>query len=282
MRALLISTLSAALLITLAACSPGEKAAKSSAVEEGAKKQEPSLELAQELVNNTSNGMMKAEKIFEGPDGLHGIVVSAVNQSGPKQIVWTSENMEILLPAIAFDNKGQQINQKFLDEQKVYLSASELGDELKDKGFIVGKSGPLVTAFMDPNCGYCKQLYKALKKEIDAGRVRVRFIMVGFLDPSSITRSALILGAKDPAKALHQDEVNSGKSRRGAKEPAAEMEQKVRENTELMGRAGVIATPAIFSCEEGSETPTYATGMPQDIKGFISRLAKDPAHPACK
>lgn len=291
MRKLFLTSLSLAVALTLGACKPipNDHTYKSPRGKDAA-----SIELAQELVSTSSKGEMKADSLFDGPDGLHGIIVSRVSQPDAKQVVWASENMEVLLPSIAFDRSGTILNDKALEEhgggnvqpisggQESYISASELGDELVGEGFIVGKKGPLITAFMDPNCGYCNQLYKSVKPEIDAGNLRVRFIMVGFLQPSSTTRSATILSARNPGRALAEDEEKFGSGGISGAAPSAEMEQKVQANTELMGRAGRVATPAIFSCPEGSETPTYSTGAPQDIKGFIDGLNKNPSHPACK
>lgn len=291
MRKLFLTSLSLGIALTLGACKPipNDHTYKSPKSKDGV-----SLELAQEFVHTSSEGKMKAESLFEGPDGLHGIVVSRVDQPDAKQVVWASENMEVLLPSVAFDRSGAILNDKAMEEhagvapqpvsnvQENYISAAELGDALVDEGFIVGKKGPLITAFMDPNCGYCNQLYKDVKPEIDAGNLRVRFIMVGFLQPSSTTRSATILSARNPGRALSEDEEKFQSGGISGATPSAESEQKVRANTELMSRAGRVATPAIFSCPAGSEAPTYVTGAPQDMKAFISALDKNPSHPACK
>ena len=285
MRPLYLAPLSLAIALLLGACTPpaSDKDAKAqSSNSEGSE-----LQRAEELVKGSSQGAMKADSVFDGPDGLRGIVVSPVAEGGGKQIVWASKNLEVLLPTNALDKEGKSLNEKFLVDQKVYLSTAELGDQLKDKGFIVGKSGPLITVFMDPNCIYCNKLYKDLKKELDAGNVRARFIMVGFLKPSSVSRSVAILSAKDPAKALHQDEMNFDEANEegGAaplKEPKPEIEQQVRANTELMGRAGPVATPAILACHVGASTPTYTSGMPQDLSAFIKNLDKEASHPVCK
>ncbi|PKY11982.1 thiol:disulfide interchange protein [Acidithiobacillus marinus] len=73
-----------------------------------------------------------------------------------------------------------------------------------------GSKGPIVYDFYDPNCPYCHEIYTWLQNPIDSQQIRVRFITVGFLSPSSPGKAAAILAASDPLAALKLNENNFG------------------------------------------------------------------------
>lgn len=270
------------LLLALAACQPPSNNDKGSDTGDGASTSSSDARLnkakAKALASGASAGNVTLEKIFEGPDGLVGLIVK--NKAGGTEIAWATENLEYLLP-IAYDDKGQPFNEKALVEQKVYLPIEEFSKEiLAGKTFIVGEAGPVITAFMDPNCGYCNRFYKDVIPLVKQGKVRVRFVMVGFLREDSIPKAAEILAAKDPAKALERDEQNFGKK---APEPkfTPEAQAQVESNTQMMSKVGQVSTPMLVICKKGFAEPVIERGQPQDIKGFVEALDTESKHALC-
>lgn len=75
-----------------------------------------------------------------------------------------------------------------------------------------GSSHPqhLFYVVTDANCPYCNELWQKLQPFYGQG-LRVRYVMVGILSDSSPGKAAAILEARDPAKALDQDEAGYGK-----------------------------------------------------------------------
>ena len=65
---------------------------------------------------------------------------------------------------------------------------------------------PLLYAIIDPNCSFCYRFYHMAEPLIGAGRLQVRWVLVGLLERTSQARAAAILGAADPARALRFDE----------------------------------------------------------------------------
>lgn len=65
---------------------------------------------------------------------------------------------------------------------------------------------PLLYAIIDPNCSFCYRFYHMAEPLIGAGRLRVRWVLVGFLERTSQARAAAILAAANPALALRFDE----------------------------------------------------------------------------
>ena len=65
---------------------------------------------------------------------------------------------------------------------------------------------PRIYAIIDPNCSFCYRFYHMAEPLITAGRLQVRWVLVGFLQSTSRARAAAILTAKDPESALRIDE----------------------------------------------------------------------------
>ena len=69
-----------------------------------------------------------------------------------------------------------------------------------------GRSAHRLYVFYDPNCPYCHRLYDDLRPYVARGAVQVEWITVGYLAPSSLTKAAAILQARDPLAALRRNE----------------------------------------------------------------------------
>lgn len=80
---------------------------------------------------------------------------------------------------------------------------------LERSGHLIGEGAaraPLLYAIIDPNCSFCYRFYHMAEPLIEAGRLQVRWVLVGFLERTSQARAAAILSAPDPARALRIDE----------------------------------------------------------------------------
>ena len=68
----------------------------------------------------------------------------------------------------------------------------------RSASFIEGDAGPLVSIFIDPDCGFCARLYADSRRSISRGRLRVRWIPVAVLGPDSLAKAGALLEARDP------------------------------------------------------------------------------------
>jgi thiol:disulfide interchange protein DsbG len=249
-------------------------------------------ERAQAFINTASHGAVRVDHTFAGPDGMIGVVTVTTTPDATKDVIFLSPGAKVLFPGGGITIDGQNIAQQALVDQHVYLTAQELGDKVLDRGFIVGTKGPIVTAFMDANCYWCHAFYTQIAPHIAKGEVRARFVMVGFLKPTSVGRAVAILAAKNPADALKQDETGFDlKAEEGGLAPLSaprpDLEQVVHENMALMGKAGKISTPGLLFCTK-AQGPTYVLGMPgnasdpthMDLSDFIGNLSAK-GHKAC-
>lgn len=238
---------------------------------------------ANDLVQRASHGQAHVDHIFKGPDGMVGAVVINANQT--KDIIFISPGGKVLFPGGGFTAEGKNIAEEALISEHVYISPEELAQKASQVGFVVGKSGPIITAFVDPNCYWCHVLYTKINPLVEAGKVRVRYVVIAAIKPSSPARAAAILAAKDPAKAMKLDEEKFNvKAEEGGisplKTPDPAAEAQVRANTALMASAGKVSTPGLLYCAAATKKLVYALGMPQDIDGFIAGSTTE-GDPSC-
>ena len=273
--------------LALSGCSPSDNAKNSSSgssqSEEGAQvssMEDGALASVQKIVDKSSSGQFKAVKLFEGPEGMTGVLVQPTNGGANKLVAWTNDTGTILMPGPLFDKDGVNLTETYLNDQAGYTSPEKLAEQVLDRGFVAGKSGPIVTVFFEPYCGYCNALFEKMEPLIKKGEIRARFIMVAFLRPDSAARAADIENAADPFKALSKWEHLKDKSK--AKESTASQEQqdKILENNNLMNSAGQSGTPALLSCNKNTKQIDMTKGMPVDFEGFVANVGSE-GSPAC-
>ncbi len=283
------------MVLALAGCQPGtsaaggpEKAQKQTSAPAGGS----DLEKANTLVTTLSRGQASATQVLD-KHGLKAIVVK--NNNGSSDLVWASEDFSLFIPQVMpADNQGSDPKLAIMEELGLFLKADDLASQVKKEGFIVGKKGPVVTAFMDPNCIFCNKLYKGLKPFVDQGKIRVRYVMVATLKPSSMPKSVAILAAKDPAKALDQDEMafdertEEGGTAGDTSGKHPELEAKIQGYGDLMRKTGSTGTPTVLACTNDAKGAFIFRGYPGDpntatgLDGFIASLQTDPSVGACK
>ncbi|SCC92799.1 conserved exported hypothetical protein [Thiomonas sp. X19] len=87
--------------------------------------------------------------------------------------------------------------------------------------------------FFDPNCPYCHKLYGMLRADVGKDDLQFRWIPLGMLTPSSLSKAAAILQAKDPLQAFHKNENDYDFAANGQPgggiEPATTITPKVRQ-----------------------------------------------------
>lgn len=228
------------------------------------------------MVDRLSHGREHVVKVFNGPDGLLGAVVA--NAADQRQIAWLSPHAKVLMTGTLLSATGTDLTQQAKIQQGLVLSptAALVQATLPARhSILVGTGGPLITAFIDPNCIYCHHLYEALAPLIAAGRVRVRYVVVGTLKASSVPRAASILGASDPARALARNEAAyDAESEEGGYPIAPTIDPSlvsaVTGNNRLFASAGMTGTPEILYCPRASRDVALEPGLPVDLGTFLS------------
>ena len=111
---------------------------------------------------------------------------------------------------------------------------------------------------IDPNCIFCHKTFAALQPLIAEGDVQVRWILVGFLKPSSLGKAAAILSAQDPAQALQTNEANFNDAQEeGAitplKNPSPEVQAILKTNFNFAASLVSVGTPAFIFKSPGPQ-----------------------------
>jgi thiol:disulfide interchange protein DsbG len=116
------------------------------------------------------------------------------------------------------------------------------------KGFTVGAmmSAHTVYVFFDPQCPHCGHLWQAslpLHK-----KVKFQWIPVAWINASSLTQGAALLGSADPLALMTEHETSLLGGRGGIAASAsvpAEVEQSIKANTKLLNSLGAESVPFV-------------------------------------
>ncbi|MGH8296117.1 MAG: thiol:disulfide interchange protein DsbG [Steroidobacteraceae bacterium] len=136
--------------------------------------------------------------------GLTGYVVS--NKDG-NQVVYGEHGYLFIGHVIS--PKGADLTDDYLDRYGPKPDYGALVRKLDSGGHLISEgrpTAPLLYVFADPNCIFCYHFYRMAEPLVSSGRLRLRWVMVGFLQSSSPAKAAAILSAHDPLSALHADE----------------------------------------------------------------------------
>ena len=137
--------------------------------------------------------------------GVTGFVVK--ESGGHYGVIYTYK--DFLISGALLNAEGKNLTDKYADQ---YIPKPDYAAVVKalagSPGLVSeGKAGaPEIYVFADPNCYYCRKLWELTRKWVADGKVRIHWVLVGFLKASSAARAAAILAAKDGAKALTEDE----------------------------------------------------------------------------
>lgn len=207
---------------------------------------------------------------FDAPNGLRGY--AAQYQNNALALYLTPDGKHVLVGSL-FDEQGKDLSAEPL-QKLVYAPMSKaLWAKMESAAWIAdGKdSAPRkVYLFSDPNCPYCNMFWEQARPWVKSGKVQLRHIMVGIIHEDSPGKSAALLAAKDPAKALHDHEKAGKASTLKALDKVPEaVQQKLAANMALMEEMGLQATPAIFYQDEQGNLQSQQGAPRPELLGKI-------------
>lgn len=207
---------------------------------------------------------------FDAPNGLRGY--AAEYHSNGIALYLTPDGKHVLVGSL-FDEQGQDLSAEPLDKLVYTPMSKEIWAKMEKTAWIQdGKADAprIVYLFSDPNCPYCNMFWQQARPWVDSDKVQLRHIMVGIIRPDSPGKSAALLSAKDPAKAL-QDHESAGKaSTLKALDTIPEPTQKqLAANQALMEEMGLGATPAIFYQDEQGQLQSQQGAPRPEMLGKI-------------
>ncbi|MFY0991089.1 thiol:disulfide interchange protein DsbG [Halomonas sp. C05BenzN] len=178
---------------------------------------------------------------FEAPGGLTGY---AASYPGGEVAIYLTPDGEHAVVGTLVDAEGEDLSRAALDEHVRAARNAELWERLETSHWILDgdpEAERVVYTFTDANCPYCRQFWEEARPWVEAGEVQLRHIMVGILASNSPAKAAALLGADDPAAALHAHS-GSGEEVEPAAQPR-EIEEQVYANNQLFEELGLMATP---------------------------------------
>ncbi|MGC7840460.1 thiol:disulfide interchange protein DsbG [Pseudomonas sp. L7] len=207
---------------------------------------------------------------FDAPNGLRGYAAEYHNNG--IALYLTPDGKHVLVGSL-FDEQGQDLSAEPLDKLVYTPMSKEIWAKMEKTAWIQdGKTDAprIVYLFSDPNCPYCNMFWQQARPWVESGKVQLRHIMVGIIRPDSPGKSAALLSAKDPAKAL-QDHESAGKaSTLKALDTIPEATQKqLAANQALMEEMGLGATPAIFYQDEHGQLQSQQGAPRPEMLGKI-------------
>src|SRR5471032_2606322 len=191
---------------------------------------------------------------FDAPSGLTGYAAQYQNRG---MALYLTADGKSVIAGNLYDAEGKDLSSAPLEKLVYAPMAKEVWAKMEHSNWIQDgdKNAPrIVYLFSDPNCPYCNMFWEQARPWVKAGKVQLRHIMVGIIREDSPGKSAALLAAKDPSKALEEHE-KSGKasSLKALKEVPPAIQAKLAANMKLMEDLELSATPAIFYMDDKGE-----------------------------
>ena len=233
---------------------------------------------------------------FLGKDlGLEGWIAI---KNGQEQYFYVMPNTGAFLTGILFDAKGQAVTIEQVkqlraqngglldalaadapittaekddtsDRYEFKTPSEQLFSDIENSNWVpMGQAGtPVFYGFVDPQCPHCHDMMKEMRPHIEAGRVQVRMVPVGFKEQTK-AQAAYLLATPSPEKVWwrHMDgDANALPAK------AEISQQGVERNMSIMQSWKLSVTPLIVY--RGKDTKVkIIRGKPKDIEALIKDL----------
>ena len=191
---------------------------------------------------------------FDAPSGLTGYAAQYQNRG--MALYLTADGKHVIAGNL-YDAQGNDLSTAPLEKLVYAPMAKEVWAKMEKSSWIQDgdtNAPRTVYLFSDPNCPYCNMFWEQARPWVKSGKVQLRHIMVGIIREDSPGKSAALLAAKDPAKALEDHEkAGKGSSLKALKDIPAAVQTKLAANMQLMEDLDLQATPAIFYMDAKGE-----------------------------
>lgn len=236
---------------------------------------------AKQLINKTFHHKATIVSTFSAPKNLIGFVVKG--QDHQSSVIYVDKDGDYLFLGTLINHQGKNITSKHQPKSKQHSPAIKAFQEAhKTSWFEQGnpKAPHLIYVIAEPNCSACHYLYQTIKPYIAKGNLKVRWIMVSFLKPSSLGKAAAIIASKNPAQAFAKNEVNfNGSTETGGikamKPVPIEIKQALRNNSEFMHSNKFHTTPIILFEDKHHQAHVLQGAVPKNRMGqFLEAIGQ--------
>ncbi|MDD0974089.1 thiol:disulfide interchange protein DsbG [Pseudomonas fontis] len=228
---------------------------------------------AEELPKAVQQIEAKGAKIlgsFDAPNGLKGYAAQYQNRG--MALYLTPDGKHVLVGSL-FDEQGKDLSAEPLEKLVYAPMGKEVWAKMEKTSWIAdGKANAprIVYLFSDPNCPYCNMFWQQARPWVESGKVQLRHIMVGIIREDSPAKSAALLAAKDPQKALEQHEkAGKASTLKALDKIPADVQAKLDGNQAVMEELGLSATPAIFYLDDNKQMQSLQGAPRPEMLGEI-------------
>lgn len=174
---------------------------------------------------------MPIESITRAPMGLYEVVLDG-------EILYTDAKAEYFIGGNLYDIRT--LPPRNVTQETQSRLASKMLTSMHDSAIktVRGSGRRVMYTFEDPNCGYCRELYKEILKMND---LTVYTFLTPILSPDSTEKARAVWCAKDRAKAWEQV-MTKGSVPDGPKT----CDTPIEKNLQLVKRFGFRGTPAVY------------------------------------
>lgn len=194
---------------------------------------------------------------------------TAVQFNGREGIAYMTANGRFVLRGVIFDlwsNKTIQTMEE-LREAKTNVNIEDLGFAKEDVDpFIYGTGPAKVTAFVDPLCPHCGNLFDQLRSDPSYAKdYTFTFYTVPFLGDNSVRAVSILSCHEDREEAIAKMLSKDMRWYAKTQVPEGCDPQPIMNRTLLSQTLGVTGVPYIIGPNGG-----IARGMPADLRGFLA------------
>ncbi|WP_328189602.1 thiol:disulfide interchange protein DsbG [Marinobacter sp. OP 3.4] len=234
---------------------------------------DPGVKALQERI-----GFTVAERFSTPAEGVTGYVVKT--EDGKTGIVYGLG--DYTFSGALLESDGNDLTRQYTERYVPKPSYASIAEQLSQDPHLVSEGGedvPEVYVFADPNCIFCHKFWKRTRSWVSDGKVRLHWVMVGFLKPSSLGFSAAIMNADDRAGALQAFEENFGNngSGEGISELTpvpANLKAALEQHSKWMAELGFSGTPGLLFKDTSGQWQGQ-TGVPgQEALGRALGIAE--------
>lgn len=228
------------------------------------------------LVKKIGKNNLSVLSTFPGPGNLRGFVLQP--EGGQPVIMYVDDKGEYAVYGAIIDKNGVNLTEQDTDKYVKKYTAQKIMDNLAETTPI--KEGRddapyKMIVVADPNCSACHYSYNTLKPFIDKGELQVEWILVYFVRPDSQAKAAAIMSAKDPGKAMSENEAGFDmKTEEGGIKPLTNIPKPLLEelegNMKFMRDTGISSTPTLIFYDKNGELK-YVSGAPSNIEEFLQK-----------
>ncbi|MDE2149325.1 MAG: thiol:disulfide interchange protein DsbG [Gammaproteobacteria bacterium] len=224
----------------------------------------------------------KVEVLRSFATGKPGLTGYLVRHDGQSEVVFGEDGY--LIVGHLFSPQGEDLAARYRDR---YLPRPEIAaavEQLERSGHLIVEgpdTAPVLYVFADPNCIFCHRFYQMAEPLVKAGRLQLRWALVGFLQPTSAGRAAAILAARDPLQALRDNEVRFNVEREAggiapAQNPDPSTQTVIEAHFAAMQAVGGSGTPTLLY-RTGPKTWAARVGLPQPawLEAYVDGKSPD-------